>query len=1085
MSYRLRTLGRIRISSEEGSEIELRSAKHTALFLYLNAESRGNHLRADLCEMFWTTERSRARHSLSQALYDIRNRVGSVLATPGEGVTLDAPGAWYDVEELEERMSREEHGAAVELYAGTYAVELDDVGTDGFERWLEAERRRIQVLGRNAFRRYIDALEEKGDWSRLAQVARRFLKRAPTDVDAQRSFIRSLWLGGDRASALEYFASVQERRPDLAEQLRPLIDRIEGRSQNRVRETPDREEPPLLGREDELRRLRRVSRSLEGPVVVHLEGEAGVGKTRLVQELTRILELDGFRILQSRCWEAESDVPYSAVAEALEPSLGSGRPAGPASGSLQLARSALFPRSQEPVDPAADREALKELRRRVFEEVTCFVRDLVDDRPALWVVEDIQWADRTSAALLHYLLRRLTDVPLLVAFTSRPTPDRDDGLARYLDQPSGVERLALEPLDESTTRELLEEASGETLPAGIEARIVSLSGGNPYFALQLLRTCEDRAAAGGAEQEEVLGRDLVDDRLESVLRERLRSVSVDGLKVLEAVAVLGGRTSWDLVLSLARVDVHDPSWICDQLTRQRLLHTEEGEVEFAHDILRELVYADLGEIRRYSLHQMAAERLAREGDVSRGVLAKHFHLGGDPDRAFHYALAAARDAESRGAHQEAASYADVALSAADDSGAPIEASEVELRRLAARAYSSGGDLDRAARRLEPLMDVEVADVSEGDVRGLLELAEIRIDEAKIEEARASLHRADACVRASVSGPVADALDAERLSLELKVEIYDGDRIAIDTARERLKNKLEDHSSSSEEEFQRASLALAGYDAFFTSASKARALIKDVVVNSVSDRIEIKIAFLLGAIEVRSCHWDRAEYLFNRGRKKAQDRGDVLTTGYFDNNLGCLYLGKGDWKRAENALGRSSSLDTSLENLPQYRIYTLLNQANAALYQLKMSQARRAYDMALAEAEATGSKKYEAEARTCLGLLDLLAGDRRAADRQYRKVRSLIDERSLSQEGFKLAWFSAFCGDDGSPSEVLRERAESYRNTDTLSYLKLLWLAEISDGDGEGGPSEEVRRRLRDQGLLWFEKFADRWMRVSRGNLAAV
>jgi hypothetical protein len=157
----------------------------------------------------------------------------------------------------------------------------------------------------------------------------------------------------------------------------------------------------------------------------------------------------------------------------------------------------------------------------------------------------------------------------------------------------------------------------------------------------------------------------------------------------------------------------------------------------------------------------------------------------------------------------------------------------------------------------------------------------------------------------------------------------------------------------------------------------------------------------------------------------------------------------------------------------------------ALYQLQASRARSLFDQVLTVARGIRSRKYEAEARACLGLLDLLAGDRRAADRQYRKVQSLIDERSLSQEGFKMAWFAAFCGEEGSPAEVLRERAESYRETDTLSHLKLLWLAEISDGDGQRGPSEEVRSRLRDHGLLWFEKFADRWMRVSRGNLAAV
>ena len=1085
MSYRLRTLGRTRIRSEDGSDAELRSAKHTALFLYLNANPRRNHLRAELCAMFWTTERSRARHSLSQALYDIRNRVGPVLATPGEGVALDAPGAWYDVEELEERMSRDEPEAAVELYAGPYAVELDDVGTDGFERWLESERRRIQVLGRNAFRQHIASLEERGAWNRLSEVARRFLKRAPHDVDAQRSFVRSLWLGGDRASALEYFRSLRERRPDLAEQLRPLIDRIEGRSRNQVRETAEREEPKLVGREDELRRLRRITRSLEGPAVVHLEGEAGVGKTRLVQELTEILDLDGFRLVRSRCWEAEADVPYSAVAEALEPSLGPERPSGGASESLQLARSALFPRSQEPGSLASDREALKELRRRVFEEVTCFVRDLVGDRPALWVVEDIQWIDRTSASLFHYLLRRLSDVPLLMVFTSRPSLDRDHGLARYLARPSDVEHVALEPLDRAYVRELLNAAAGDALSEEAEARIAALSGGNPYFALELLRIHEDRSEGGTEDETDVPGRDLVDDRLETVLRERLTSVSVEGLKVLEAVAVLGGRARWDVVLSLARVDVRDPSWICDQLTRLRLLRTDDGEVEFAHDILREFVYADLGDIRRYSLHQMAAERLAREGEVSRGVLAKHFHLGGDQDRAFHYALAAARDAESRGAHQEAALYADVALSAAAGSDASAEADENALRRLAARAHYSAGELARAGARLEPLVNLDAEELSEGQVRGLLELAEIRIDEGKMDDARAALRRAEEGIDESLPGPVAAGLEAVRLSLFLRIEIHDGNRESIDEAGRQLRNSLENGARIVESDRARASVSLAAYFAFYESRDRAREVIDDMMGEDGPTRIRLRMQALLGNLELRGCAWDRAEYLFKQGRKTATERNDVGLTAIFLNNLGCTLMERGRWAAAERALQSADSYYRSANANSQWVVSPVLNRGNAALYQLQASHARKLFNQVLDSAQAMESKKYEAEARACLGLLDLLAGDRRAADRQYRKVRSLTDERSLSQEGFKMAWFSAFCDGDGSPAEVLRQRAESYRETDTLSHLKLLWLAEISGEEDGREADEEVRRRLRDRGLLWFEKFAVRWMRVSRGNLAAV
>lgn len=1084
MSYRLRTLGSIRIVGEDGSEVHLRSAKHTALFVYLNANSRRTYLRPELCELFWTTERNRARHSLSQALYDIRSRVGPVVGTGGgEGVTLDAPGAWYDVDELEARMARDEPEAAAELYAGPFAVELERVGTESFEYWLDSERRRIQVVGRNAYRQHIASLEERGAWKRLAEVARRFLKRAPADADAQRAFIRSLWLGGDRASALEHFSSLREQRPDLAERLRSLVDRIEGRSSDRVKEAPEPEEPPLVGREEELSRLRRVSRSLEGPAVIHLQGEAGIGKTRLVAELEKVLDLDDFEVIQSRCWEAERDVPYAAVAEGLEPWLGPSGTGGGVGGvpeEARLARAALFPRGDEPGSLAADREALKELRRRVFEEVTGVVRGLAEGQPTLWVIEDIQWIDHTSAALLHYVIRRLTDVPLLLLFTSRPSMDREDGLSRYLDQPAAVEYLTLGPLDRPAVRDLLDDASDDDLTSDARERIAELSGGNPYFALELLRAYRERreAAEGGAD--ELLGRELVDDRLESVLRERLRSVSVDGLKVLEAVAVLGGRAPWDLVLSLARVEVNDPSWICEQLSRQRLLATGKGTVEFTHDILREYVYADLGDIRRYSLHQMAAERLARQGEVSRGVLAKHFHLGGDPGRAFHYALAAARDAESRGAHEEAARYADVALDASDGDR---EAAEVELRRLAARAYSAAGELSEAARRLKPLLKTEMSSMSEATIRGLLELAEIWVEEAKMENARRSLRTARDGIDSSLSGTVAEGLVAERLSIQLRVEIHDGARAAIDASAERVMEILDRRRSIAERYRVRAGRALAAYLAFFESADAAYALLGEMLALEAPTRTKLRLLSLRGLVEQRRCNWDRAEYLFQQGRNRASERNDVTLVAMFLNNLGCLQMERGRWQEAKETLTNAEAYYSSANPCSQWSVHPILNLGNTALYQLRTSEARDRYFDVIEASQEMQIQKYEAEARACLGLLDLQRGDRRSAERQYRKIRELVDHRSLSQERFKVDWFSIFCGENGSPETSLRKRAEEYGDTDRLSQLKLLWLAEISDG--EGRPDENVRSRLRDDGLLWFEKFGERWMRATRGNRAAV
>lgn len=666
-----------------------------------------------------------------------------------------------------------------------------------------------------------------------------------------------------------------------------------------------------------------------------------------------------------------------------------------------------------------------------------------------------------------------------MVFTSRPGAKRSDGLSRYLDRPEKVESIDLGPLDGESVRRLLTEASGGQLPKGVRERIVDLCGGNPYFALELLRAHRDRGELEPTGKAGPLGTELVDERLERVLRERLRGVSVDGLKVLEALAVLGGRASWDLVLSMARVDVDDPSWICEQLTRNGLLETGDGEVEFTHHILRELIYADLGEIRRYSLHRLAAEALAQSGEASRGVLADHFHLGGDPVRAFHYATAAARDAESRGAHLEAARYADRALAAAADESPP---EEVELRRLAARAYSSAGELEEAARRLEPLLGTSDADRTEEEVRALLELAEVQIEPAAEDAARETLARARRAVEASEPGTTIARLEPAVISTELRLEIHFGDRPSIDEAGDRLKTVAGRTESENGGLDGRVGLALAAYLAFFESAEKARHLLQEVRGEDLPPRLELRALLLLGAVEVRSCQWDRAEYLLKRGLRKARERKDVPCIGLYLNNLGCLRLERGRWSEAREYLKAVLELEASLRDLLEYRIPPLLNDANTRFYQLKSSDASSRYRNVLGEAKEAEAHKYEAEARACLGLLNLQRGQRRAAERQYRKMRDLVDDRSLSQEGFKVDWFRAFVGDGDDPAAELRDRARDYRETDTLSSLKLKWLAEVSDPNAEADP--DVRGELRDHGLLWFEKFAERWTRAFRGNRSA-
>lgn len=216
-------------------------------------------------------------------------------------------------------------------------------------------------------------------------------------------------------------------------------------------------------------------------------------------------------------------------------------------------------------------------------------------------------------------------------------------------------------------------------------------------------------------------------------------------------------------------------------------------------------------------------------------------------------------------------------------------------------------------------------------------------------------------------------------------------------------------------------------------------------------------------------------------RESTERSDVMWAGRFENNLGCVFMEQGKWAEASEAFDRSLRLHTPLPVHAQSRFNALSNLADAALYRLETRQARERYDELVSLAEEAGSPKVTARLRACLGLIDLQQGDRRAADRQHRKLERLVDQRSLSQEGFKVDWFRAFCAGNGDPGALLRDRAGEYRATDTLSHLKLAWLAEISDEGRE--PDDGIRRELRERRLLWFEKFAERWLRAARGNRA--
>src|SRR5690606_1576959 len=222
-------------------------------------------------------------------------------------------------------------------------------------------------------------------------------------------------------------------------------------------------------------------------------GEAGIGKTRLCQRVLRLAALQGGRILQSRCHEIESRLPYVPITDALadgfrREDLQALFPAWAAAAAELLPQVAADDPSGDP--PRSEKDAP---RRRMFEAIARILEYVSAQAPAVLFIDDYQWADDSTVALLHYLARRLSGSRLLVLLAVRTDELRNDSAVRVLiERATGdhLRRVRLKEFDVLTSVELVDwfvEHHGIRLGPGIKELIVAQSAGRPFFLLETLR----------------------------------------------------------------------------------------------------------------------------------------------------------------------------------------------------------------------------------------------------------------------------------------------------------------------------------------------------------------------------------------------------------------------------------------------------------------------------------------------------------------------------------------------------------------------------------------------------------------------
>ena len=342
----------------------------------------------------------------------------------------------------------------------------------------------------------------------------------------------------------------------------------------------------LLGRSAELARIRRATASAKSglPAWVLITGEAGIGKTALAEAATEAARRDGWRVAWGRCSESDAGQPLSPLVEAISELLAGAVSSGSRLGLLHSRRSA-----------AGDGPAL------VQSDVAAELRDLLGDRATMLVIDDLQWADPDTVALLGYLAVHLHGPRLVVLATVR------QGHYTALDQllaviaRQGAARISAGPLSLDQAAELAQRA-GVHLTTEALVKMHERSGGNPFFLTEMLKLAATNRSA-----------DLAPEAIRDVVRHRLAAQPGEVRSLLTVAAVLGDDVDIELLAAVVRLDIEG---VCDLLdgaiAAGLLLSTNDAQRpwRFSHDILRESIVAELSTLHRQRLHARAADASA-------------------------------------------------------------------------------------------------------------------------------------------------------------------------------------------------------------------------------------------------------------------------------------------------------------------------------------------------------------------------------------------------------------------------------------------------------------------------------------------
>jgi tetratricopeptide (TPR) repeat protein len=461
-------------------------------------------------------------------------------------------------------------------------------------------------------------------------------------------------------------------------------------------------------------------------------GDPGVGKSHLLEELSRQVTSAGGVVLAGRAFEAETVRPYGGWIDALRSTRLPDLPAA-----LRADLLPLLPELDSAAPMAGD-------RNRLFDAVTQLLTSLAPPGGVIVVIlDDAQWFDEASAALLHFAARALARSHVVFACSARPVELTDNPVAqrllRSLAREQRLTEVTLGPLSQDETMALV-----RAVAEGVDAeRVYRESEGNPFFALEVARALE--------RGEEVLSRTL-----EQLIDDRFDRLEVRTAVLLGWTAALGRSFRSDLAAKVVPFPTSDLLTGIEELERRGILRSSRAvdgsaTYDFAHDLLRQAAYMKTSEPRRRLLHLEIARALSRisdsTGDLAADV-AHHAALGGDDELCVRACITAGQRCLRVFANAQAQALANRGRQRLDHLERQVR---IPLHMMLLRLSIESGTWRTCARELERelsrmVLEAQSAGLTTEATTGLELLSEMHEEEGGYDRAESSIVRFEASSR---------------------------------------------------------------------------------------------------------------------------------------------------------------------------------------------------------------------------------------------------------------------------------------------------------------------------------------------------